>query len=342
MHVVHAGGAGRHAGEAGEAAVDMLDHLRRRRPVLLQHLLDQIDPAARAIELVAEQHIGRTGRGAEPAMHAGAQDLVGFRDIGIGELGEAEFGFHVATARISRPRLRMFFGSKLWRTRSLKRGKAARLRVEHVDVAPHPSDAADQHGVAAGGVDALTHQRGLGVRLGRQCRPDQAAAPVVDHVAAGVARQRLTERAARGRRTDDPPYRPRAQRAAGRERLDVANRTPDRGRGRILAGSPPPRTAPASCRARRRDATAEAAMPSSRSRVTACPGDPRPASAGRGPERRIRQMRRARDVERRAQRRRHRPVGGEIIEPAQHQRAFALGLRHHLQGHFGHDRERAP
>src|SRR4051812_33460777 len=53
-------------------------------------------------------------------MHAGAQDLVGFGDVGIGELRGAEFGFHAADLRLIRPRLRMFFGSKLWRTRSLK------------------------------------------------------------------------------------------------------------------------------------------------------------------------------------------------------------------------------
>ncbi len=88
MHVVHARRAGRHAGQARKAAVDMLDHLRRGRAVLLQHLLDEIDPAARAIELVAKQHVGRTGRSAEPAMHAGAQDLVGFGDIRVGQLGE--------------------------------------------------------------------------------------------------------------------------------------------------------------------------------------------------------------------------------------------------------------
>ena len=205
-----------------------------RRPVLFQHLLDQVDPPARAIEFVAEQHVGRAGRGAETAMHAGAQDLVGFRDIGIGELRQAEFGFHVAAPRVIRPRLRMFFGSKLWRTRSLKRGKAVRLRMEHVDVAPDLFGRADQGGMAAGGVDARAHQRRLRVRLRRQRRPDQAAAPVVDHVAAGLARQRLAERAAGGRRTDDPPHRPRAQRAVRRKRLDVANRTPDRRRGGIL------------------------------------------------------------------------------------------------------------
>jgi hypothetical protein len=87
MHVVHAGGTGGHAGEAGKAAVDMLDHVRRRRGVLFQHLLDQVDAAARAIELVAKQHIGRTGRGAEAAMHAGAENLVRLPDVGIGELG---------------------------------------------------------------------------------------------------------------------------------------------------------------------------------------------------------------------------------------------------------------
>ena len=42
----------------------------------LQQLLDQIDAAARAIALVAADDIGRAGRGAEAAMHAGAQDFL--------------------------------------------------------------------------------------------------------------------------------------------------------------------------------------------------------------------------------------------------------------------------
>src|SRR5580693_186279 len=118
MHIVHARGTGGHAGETGQAAIDVLDHLGGRRPVFFQHLLDEVDSATRAVELVAKQHIGRAGRGAEAAMHAGAQDLVGFRDIGIGKLGEAEFGLHIAAPLTSRPRLRMCFGSKLKRTRS--------------------------------------------------------------------------------------------------------------------------------------------------------------------------------------------------------------------------------
>jgi len=98
----------------------MFDHGLRRRLVLLQHLLDQIDPPAGAIELVAEQHIGRTGRGTESAMHAGAQDPVGLCDVGIGELGKAEFGLHAKAPRLMRPRFRMPVGSKLKRTRSDK------------------------------------------------------------------------------------------------------------------------------------------------------------------------------------------------------------------------------
>ena len=48
----------------------------------LQHLLRQIDAAARAVELVAEQQIGRAGGETEAAVHAGAQDVVGFAHCG--------------------------------------------------------------------------------------------------------------------------------------------------------------------------------------------------------------------------------------------------------------------
>ncbi len=94
MHVVHARRAGRHAGQARQATVDMLHHLSGRRAVVLQHVLDEVDAAARAVELVAEQRVGRAGRGAETAMHAGAQDLGRFRGVGVGELGRAETGLH--------------------------------------------------------------------------------------------------------------------------------------------------------------------------------------------------------------------------------------------------------
>ena len=96
VHVVHPRRAGGHAAQAGQAAIDVLDHLLGRRAVVFQHVLDQVDAAARAIELVAEQRVGRTGRGAEAAMHAGAQDLGGLRGVGIGELGRGEAGLHDA------------------------------------------------------------------------------------------------------------------------------------------------------------------------------------------------------------------------------------------------------
>src|SRR6476646_2536162 len=72
----------------------MLDHLSRGRFVLFQHLLDQVDAPARRIELVAEQYVGRTGCGAESAMHAGAQDFFRGGDLRIFQLRESERGLH--------------------------------------------------------------------------------------------------------------------------------------------------------------------------------------------------------------------------------------------------------
>ena len=94
VHVVDAGRAGGHAGEAGEAAVDVAHHLLGRRAAGFQHVLDQVDAPARAVELVAEQQEGRAGRGAEPAMDAGAQDLVGGGDIGVAQLFSGEIRLH--------------------------------------------------------------------------------------------------------------------------------------------------------------------------------------------------------------------------------------------------------
>ncbi len=87
--VLDAGRAGRLATAAGEAAVEML--LRAARDgCAFDHLLDQVDAAARAVEFVAEQLISRTGRGAEPAVHALAQDRVGLVAVGriADEIGE--------------------------------------------------------------------------------------------------------------------------------------------------------------------------------------------------------------------------------------------------------------
>ena len=59
-----------------------------------EHLLDQIDAATRPVEFVAEQLIGRAGRVAETAVHAGPQDGLGFTAFVavFDEIGEV--GFH--------------------------------------------------------------------------------------------------------------------------------------------------------------------------------------------------------------------------------------------------------
>jgi hypothetical protein len=67
--------------------------------VALEHLLDEIDAAARPVELVAEELVGRAGRGAEAAVHALAQDRLGLGAVdGAGEFG-SDLGLHVRFAR---------------------------------------------------------------------------------------------------------------------------------------------------------------------------------------------------------------------------------------------------
>src|SRR4030095_617884 len=81
--------------------------------VVLQHVLDQVDASARAIELVAEFDVGRAGRRAEPAVDAALQNLLRHRDVGVGELGEGEVGLHGdQMPAYIRPGLRMPSGSK--------------------------------------------------------------------------------------------------------------------------------------------------------------------------------------------------------------------------------------
>ena len=68
--------ASRFAGAAGQAAVEVAARLFGDR-LTFENLLDQVDAPARPVQLVAEQLVGRTGRGAETAMHTGAQDFFG-------------------------------------------------------------------------------------------------------------------------------------------------------------------------------------------------------------------------------------------------------------------------
>ena len=91
--VLHARRAGRLAGAAGETAVEVQPRLVGDL-LPFERLLHEVNAAARAVVLVAEEQIGRTGRGAEAAVHALAQDGVGlasFRRV-ADEIGQS--GLH--------------------------------------------------------------------------------------------------------------------------------------------------------------------------------------------------------------------------------------------------------
>ena len=67
--VLHARRAGGHAGHAAQAAVEVLrGRGGERGPV--EKLVHQVDPAPRRVHLLGPQLVGRTGRQAEPAVHA--------------------------------------------------------------------------------------------------------------------------------------------------------------------------------------------------------------------------------------------------------------------------------
>ena len=89
MHVMHAGGTGGHAGQAREAAVDMLDHVGRRRPLVLQHILHQVNAATGTIELITEQHV-------EAAAAPSVLGLLG-HDL-VGEVAHAKPGERILDA----------------------------------------------------------------------------------------------------------------------------------------------------------------------------------------------------------------------------------------------------
>ncbi len=94
LPVLDARRAGGLAAAAGEAAIEVqLGPGGDLGP--LEHLLDEVDASARPVELVAEQLVGRAGRGAEPAVHALAQDRV--RGLAVGRVLDpvGELGLHL-------------------------------------------------------------------------------------------------------------------------------------------------------------------------------------------------------------------------------------------------------
>ena len=95
--VLHAARAGALAVAAGEAAVQVQLRAARRR-LAFEHLLDQVDAPARAVELVAQQLVGRAGGGAEAAVHALAQDGLGLCAVGRALEFGGEFGLHLKSS----------------------------------------------------------------------------------------------------------------------------------------------------------------------------------------------------------------------------------------------------
>ncbi|CPJ09368.1 Uncharacterised protein [Bordetella pertussis] len=81
--ILHPRWTGRFAIAAGQAAVQvLLGGLGRL--AAFEQLLDQVDAAARTVQLVAQYLVGRTRSGTETAMHATAQDGIGLlAEIGI-------------------------------------------------------------------------------------------------------------------------------------------------------------------------------------------------------------------------------------------------------------------
>src|SRR5258708_1242152 len=88
----------------------MLHRLGRGRRIALQHMLHQYDAPARTIALVTQDQIGRTGRGAEAAMHARAQRLLRVLHVRIGQLLGAERGAHQMSSNM-RPGFKICFES---------------------------------------------------------------------------------------------------------------------------------------------------------------------------------------------------------------------------------------
>ncbi|MNJ58144.1 hypothetical protein D3C77_537660 [compost metagenome] len=107
--VLHPGRAGGFTVAAGQAAIQVqLGAGGDRRA--FEHLLDQVDAPAWAVQFIAQQLVGGARGGAETTVHAGAQDAFGL--VGAGQLpgGFAQVGLHglasqvrVQAARVEHP-----------------------------------------------------------------------------------------------------------------------------------------------------------------------------------------------------------------------------------------------
>lgn len=75
LAVVHSGRAGRHAGHAAKAAIEVADPAGVDLRSALGGKLDQVDAAARRIHFLPPEDVGGTSGKAEAAMHALVDDF---------------------------------------------------------------------------------------------------------------------------------------------------------------------------------------------------------------------------------------------------------------------------
>ena len=182
--VLHARRARRLAIAAGQAAVEVELGLRGDR-LAFQHLLHEVDAAARPVELVAQELVRRARRRAKAAMHARAQDGVGLAAFARVAILGGEVGLHQS------------FGNKTPAVENALRvehrlqlpvqlGQRAVQGVEHIAVLVA---AAELYGMPAlrRGPDAAAYRD-------RRDRPPQASANLRPTLSADRRRGRYTAR----------------------------------------------------------------------------------------------------------------------------------------------------
>ena len=194
QHVVRdARGAGRDAGHAAEAAVEVLDDRPVERDRAVQSRLHQLDSAARRVHLLAPEHVRRAGRQAEAAVDAVVDVLADHAGAALQDAVRVE-------------------GARAPRSRSRRNGSGARRRDSCGDV-----------GDARSGADDRLVQSARAWRRGRPGR--SASRPRAARLARArllpdvrsVPRRRRRARARRRAAPRPPPRCPRRGRPRGRD-----------------------------------------------------------------------------------------------------------------------------
>ena len=102
-------------------------------------------------------------------------------------------------------------------------GERCRLRHEDVDLCPNRRLRANERGVAAGRRHGRLHKRRARIIRARQCRPNQAASPIVEDFGAGFRDKRSTDFDAARRRRGNSPNIMAADWTARRKRHHIAD-----------------------------------------------------------------------------------------------------------------------